>query len=167
MGRVPTVIVDTNLANGYGRIEAMNKIEAWHAEGRVDVFNASRVWRETSGNVWRRMKGIGRKYLVEPGVVGPTSIVGDMVVASRHTPDFEELRAMLFPSVSMEKLLDNPNQTNDTMILLTAIEHRIGFLLTEDGNFHRCAAVALERYNVRIMRAAAFAALLEREAQDG
>jgi hypothetical protein len=127
MSRPPTLIPDTKVAYDGSAIASMRTIEAWHAEGRVEIFDRARA------------RGPGPKAM---------------------GPELDELCRLLFPAVSMELLLRNESQLEDVRILRTAVEHRIEFLVTEDGNFHRCDEEILQRYDVHVIRPDALVALV-------
>lgn len=112
------ITIDANLINARGKLPAMNALEKWQAEGKLQLVGAQRLEDEIASHPLQpeaNAKVARMENISEPAVWG-ISKWGKATWASAGKVSYKELASILFPAVDLEKLSDN--QKNDVMHLL-------------------------------------------------
>jgi hypothetical protein len=110
-----TFHIDTQLINSRGKLETMNLIEKWAADGVILVNMSSVSFNEAQadGDPGRTKKALAQIFT--------------MTEADTNDPLYKKIEAALFP-----KGAQNKNQENDVKIVFEAAKYG-AILITDDG----------------------------------
>jgi hypothetical protein len=113
---IPVLHIDTNLINARQKLEAVNQLEKWYADGAILINMASTARDEAlaGGDAARSRKTNQQIFTMTP----PAPI---------DSAQFKAIESMLFPDGAK-----NENQRNDVRIVADAI-HYAAILVTNDG----------------------------------
>ncbi|MBI3025423.1 MAG: hypothetical protein HYY66_07090 [Candidatus Tectomicrobia bacterium] len=160
-GRPPRLTIDTSALNARGSVPAMNRIEGWAAEGRVELFVPPEVLEEARAHRGRKGRAM---YAAKAGALGGgagalgggAGAEGVEGAAEPLTPG--EAAAVLFPHTQPARL--TPSQRRDARIL--ALHRRMGndvFITLDTRHFiQKGRRERLAARGVRVMTPAEFAA---------
>ncbi|MEK6710250.1 MAG: hypothetical protein AABZ64_06700 [Nitrospinota bacterium] len=154
-GRPPRLTVDTSALNARGSVPAMNLIERWAAEGRVELFVPPEVLEEARAHRGRKGRAMyaAKARALDGGIRAAGE--GD-AAAGGMTP--EEAGAILFPHTQPGRM--TPSQRRDARIV--ALHRRMGndvFLTLDTRHFiQKGRRERLAARGVRVMTPAEFAA---------
>jgi hypothetical protein len=113
---IPVLHIDTNLINSRQKLEAVNQLENWFADGVILINMSGTAQREAKagGNAQRSRKANQQIFTVTPP-------------AQPDQARFKAIERMLFPDDAKDE-----NQQNDVRIVADAI-HYAAILVTQDG----------------------------------
>jgi len=114
-GPLLRLTIDTNLINTKGKLEPMNTLERWAAEGKVELVGAARLLLETEAHVQASRKAKSMENVGEP-MVWDKSMWDLSNWAAEGGVSFTDVAAVLFPRSKPFEL--TPNQDNDVMHLM-------------------------------------------------
>jgi hypothetical protein len=113
---IPVFHIDTNLINARQKIDAVNKLEKWAADGviLINMSGTARVEALAGSNAQRSQKANQQIFTMTPAA-GPDEA------------RFKAIEGVLFPGGAQDE-----NQKNDVRIVADAI-HYAAILVTQDG----------------------------------
>ncbi len=112
------ITIDTNLINSKQKLPAMNKLEQWRDEGKLEIVGTQRLKREVADykNDIASAKEASIPNVSEPMVWDISAWGESKWGAEGEIPEYKELAKTIFPTVPLDKL--NQNQQNDVMHLM-------------------------------------------------
>ena len=111
--------IDTCLVNVRKNLAAMNVLEQWHSEGKLELVGAQRFKTEVSKHPFQPeadIKAASITNISEPCVWGIGEWGHSKWGAEGDFPTFQDLASVLFPTLGWQNL--TLNQTNDVMHLM-------------------------------------------------
>ena len=110
--------IDTNIINVRGKLPAVNTLERWQAEGKVQLIGTERLKDETASHKKASQKVNSMPNVSEPMVLGVSRLGHAYLAGENSGPGFMELAQVLFPNQKDPLSLSN-GDTNDVMHLVS------------------------------------------------
>lgn len=113
---IPVLHIDTNLINARQKLEAVNQLERWYANGviLINMSATAHAEAQADGNEFRTGKANQQIFTATPAI-------------DDSDPTFKRVEAALFPQGAVGE-----NQRNDIKIVCEAAKYR-AILVTGDG----------------------------------
>ena len=130
--------IDTNCVNAKSREAAMNTLERWAEEGKVQLDGSLRFDMETkkyARAVPARSATIAAKTGKINDVSEPANFDASFLDESYcdgEGPDFEEIASVLFPSMRRDDVEKDENKANDVMHLVSHASGGGSIFVTKD-----------------------------------
>lgn len=127
------VCIDTNCINFLQKSDAINKVEHWAKQGKLELVASQKLFDETA-NKWGWDKANGYHNICQPFILDVTPLDKSRFARFDFPKQaFHVLLPILFPKKSIDTL--DLNDFNDAVHLLAAIDEKCEFFLTRDKAF--------------------------------
>ncbi len=131
MARPLRITIDTNCINATRKIKAVNTLERWETEGKIQLDATTRLLLETGNHSARRAKSAAMNNIAEPAILGQSFL--DVAYIPSLGPQFDQVAAVLFPGMRPDQVEADTNKANDVMHLLSHHDGGGDFFVTNDS----------------------------------
>ena len=140
------ITVDSNSINGKGEDEAVNTLERWEREGKVELVATDRLLEEVGGYEGSVRKAEAMDQAGEVFTLGFATLGdGQLVEEWRDLPDVVELGRAIFGRQKLTR-----NHENDLVALVAHVNATSDYFMTTDGDFQRLTPRQVERFGLKI-----------------
>jgi len=124
------ITIDTCLINVKRKLVAVNKLEEFDNQKKIQLVATDRLIMETENHSDRLKKAESYESIAEPFTIGYSRIGRAYISDGLKRPSFHDIAAILFPDIKVKDLTEN--QSNDVMHLMAHIHSDSEYFVTNN-----------------------------------